>query len=58
MKTLKKGKKIKRVSDKEAEVEVKDHNWGYCPKSKWREHKAKEAARESKARKNKKGGTI
>jgi hypothetical protein len=53
MKTLKKGKKVKRVSDKEAEVQVKDHGWGYCPKSRWREQQAKEAARETKKNKKK-----
>ena len=36
MKTIKKGKKIKRVSDKDAVEQVK-LGWKYCPKSEWRE---------------------
>ena len=36
MKTVKKGKTIKRVSDKDAEQQVKS-GWKYCPKQEWRE---------------------
>ena len=36
MKTIKKNKEIKRVSDKQAEEKVKE-GWKYCPKSEWRE---------------------
>ena len=36
MKTIKKGKKIKRVSDKDAVEQVK-LGWKYCSKSEWRE---------------------
>ena len=36
MKTLKKGKSIKRVSDKDAEQQVKS-GWNYCSKQEWRE---------------------
>ena len=36
MKTLKKGKSIKRVSDKDAEQQVKS-GWKYCSKQEWRE---------------------
>jgi hypothetical protein len=36
MKTIKKGKKIKRASDKEAAEQAK-LGWKYCPKSEWRE---------------------
>ena len=36
MKTIKKGKKIKRVSDKDAVEQVK-LGWKYCQKSEWRE---------------------
>ena len=36
MKTIKKGKKIKRASDKDAAEQVK-LGWKYCPKSEWRE---------------------
>ena len=36
MKTVKKNKSIKRVSDKEAENLVKEKGWKYCPKSVWK----------------------
>jgi len=36
MKTIKKGKIIKRASDEDAEQQVKS-GWKYCPKSEWRE---------------------
>ena len=40
MKTIKKGKKVKRVSDKQAETQVKE-GWNYCPKSEWKKKQAK-----------------
>ena len=56
MKTIKKGKKIVRVADKEADARVKTQGWKYCPKSEWRE-KVRDARPEvvaKKAPKNKK----
>jgi hypothetical protein len=37
MKTVKKKKQIKRVSNAQAEQMVKGEGWKYCPKSEWRE---------------------
>jgi hypothetical protein len=36
MKTIKKRKEIKRVSDKEAKAMTKK-GWKYCPKGEWKE---------------------
>ena len=36
MKTIKKAKKIERVTDLEAQNMVKNDGWQYCPKSEWR----------------------
>ena len=36
MKTVKKGNKIERVSNKDAETRI-DNGWKYCPKHEWRE---------------------
>ena len=36
MKTIKKGKIVKRASDEDAAQQVKS-GWKYCPKSEWRE---------------------
>ena len=36
MKTVKKKNKIERVSNKDAEVRVKN-GWTYCPKQEWKE---------------------
>jgi hypothetical protein len=37
MKTIKKGKSIKRVSDKDAKQQVKS-GWKYCPKHEWKKN--------------------
>ena len=36
MKTIRKGEEIKRVSDKEAELSVKNYGYEYCPKTVWK----------------------
>ena len=36
MKTIKKGEEIKRVSDEEAELNVKNYGYEYCPKTVWK----------------------
>tara|TARA_B100000676_G_C17999083_1_gene799741 strand:+ start:993 stop:1169 length:177 start_codon:yes stop_codon:yes gene_type:complete len=58
MKTIKKGNKIVRVSDKEAKTRTKS-GWTYCPKSEWklkvRDAKPKKATKKvAKNKKNKK----
>jgi hypothetical protein len=52
MKTIKKGKKIVRVSDDEAATSTKK-GWKYCPKSEWRE-KVRDVEPEKKKKKGKK----
>ena len=56
MKTIKKGKKVKRVSDDEATRQV-EQGWKYCPKSAWkavRDAKPKKVAKKTAKRKPKK----
>ena len=36
MKTIKKGDKIKRFNDLEAQSKVKSEGWSYCPKSEFK----------------------
>ena len=53
MKTIKKGKKVKRVSDNEATRQVAQ-GWKYCPKSEWktvRDAKPKKVAKKKAAKK-------
>ena len=56
MKTIKKGKEIKRVSDDNAAESTKN-GWKYCPKSQWKEKiravKPKQDKKKSKKRKKK-----
>ena len=40
MKTIKNGKKVKRVSDEEAKAMTKK-GWSYCPKEEWRKKQAR-----------------
>ena len=58
MKTIKKGKKVKRVSDDEATRQVAQ-GWKYCPKSEWKTVRdaklkkvVKKKATKKKAKKN------
>jgi len=56
MKTIKKSKEIKRVSDDNA-AELTKKGWKYCPKSEWREKvrdvKPKQVKKKSKKVKKK-----
>ncbi len=56
MKTIKKGKEIKRVSNDNAAESTKN-GWKYCPKSEWREKvrdiKPKQDKKKLKKRKKK-----
>jgi hypothetical protein len=36
MKCIAKGSEVKRVSDTDAELRVKQHGWKYVPKSEWK----------------------
>ena len=47
MKTVRKGKKVQRVSNEEAAVMTKE-GWAYCPKEEWRKKQAKIAKREAR----------
>ena len=49
MKTIKKGKSIKRVSDEDAKQQVQS-GWKYCSKSEWRE-KVRDVETEKKLKK-------
>ena len=56
MKTIKKGKKVKRVSDNEATRQVAQ-GWKYCPKSEWktvRDANPKKVAKKAAKRQSKK----
>jgi hypothetical protein len=56
MKSIKKGKQVKRVSDDEAAQQVKQ-GWKYCSKSEWRafrDAKPKKVAKKAAKRQSKK----
>jgi len=53
MKCIKKGKRIERVSDKEAAESVRE-GWKYCPKSEWRKKTRTVPAAKKKSKKSKK----
>ena len=36
MKCIAKGAEVKRVSDSDADIRVKQHGWKYVPKSEWK----------------------
>lgn len=36
MKCIAKGTEVKRVSDSDADIRVKQHGWKYVPKSEWK----------------------